>query len=217
MLHLRMNTPAFPSRLPAFTALLVLVGVLCAVSGCAQDGAETSSDEVRNASDETTSLASTPVADDVTDPTPAVSAAASTEAEKGVQEMIKEDGVHVVHFWAPWCPNAKNELDAGWGDLVRDNPDVSFVFVSIWNDNESGASVLSEYDIPERVSTMTLPDTGPSDNEEQRRRQFLGLPVTWSPSTWIFHKNGELAFAMNYGEMQMSTIQQLLDNTQADW
>ena len=71
--------------------------------------------------------------------------------------------------------------------------------------------------MPDRVSTLTLPDTGPSDNEELRRRQFLGFPVTWSPSTWIFHKNGELAFAMNYGEMEMDTIQQLIDNTRADW
>lgn len=220
MLHPRMNTPAFLSRLPAFTALLVLVGLLCSVSGCTQDGAEASAEDVRNASGETSGQAPSPAprpADDVTNPTPAVSAATPTEAEERVQEMLKEDGVHVVHFWAPWCPNAKNELEAGWGDLVRDNPDVSFAFVSIWNDGESGASVLSKYNIPERVVTMTLPDTGPRDNEDQRRRQFLGLPVTWSPSTWIFHKNGELAFAMNYGEMQMSTIQQLLDNTQADW
>ncbi|WP_143815306.1 TlpA family protein disulfide reductase [Longibacter salinarum] len=146
-----------------------------------------------------------------------MSAPAPTDAEKAVREMLKEDGVNVVHFWAPWCSNAKNELESGWGDLVRNNPDIDFVFISIWNDGESGASVLDQYDIPDRVTTLTLPDTGSSDNEDLRRRQFLGLPFTWSPSTWIFHQNGELAFAMNYGEMQMSTIQQLIDNTQADW
>ena len=140
-----------------------------------------------------------------------------TDAERAVQELLKEDGVHVVHFWAPWCPNAKNELEAGWGDLIRDNEDVSFVFVSIWNDGESGASVLSQYDIPDRVTTLTLPDTGPSDEKDKRRREFLGLPFTWSPSTWIFHQNGEIAFAMNYGEMKMSTVQALISNTQADW
>jgi hypothetical protein len=31
------------------------------------------------------------------------------------------------------------------------------------------------------------------------------------------HENGELAFALNYGEMSMETIQHLLDATQADW
>jgi hypothetical protein len=156
-------------------------------------------------------------ANDVTNPTPAVTADAPTEAEQAVQELLKQDGVHVVHFWAPWCSNAKNELRAGWGDLIRHNENVSFVFVTIWNDGEDGASVLSRYDIPDRVTTLTLPDTGPSDNKDKRRREFLGLPFTWSPSTWIFHENGELAFAMNYGEMEMSTVQTLIDNTQANW
>lgn len=154
---------------------------------------------------------------DVTEPRPALTARAPTGAEKKVRDMIQADGVHVVHFWAPWCPNARNELADGWGNLVRNNPEVNFVFITIWNDGESGTSVLNKYDVPDRVSTLTLPDTGPSDNEELRRRQFLGLPVTWSPSTWIFHQNGELAFAMNYGEMKMTTIQQLIDNTRADW
>lgn len=160
---------------------------------------------------------STDTIDDVTNPTPVLTADAPTEAEQAVQDLLKTDGVHIVHFWAPWCPNAENELKAGWGNLVSENPDVSFVFVSIWNDGESGASMLDRYDVPDRVTTLTLPDTGPSDNKDARRRQFLGLPFTWSPSTWIFHKNGELAFAMNYGEMKMSTVQTLIDNTQADW
>ncbi|HHP7238836.1 TlpA family protein disulfide reductase [Longibacter sp.] len=154
---------------------------------------------------------------DVTEPRPALTAPAPTAAEQEVREMLTSAGIHVVHFWAPWCPNARNELADGWGDLVRNNPDVNFVFITIWNDGESGASVLNKYDIPDRVSMLTLPDTGPSDNEDLRRRQFLGLPFTWSPSTWIFHQNGELAFAMNYGEMKMATIQQLIDNTRADW
>ncbi len=155
--------------------------------------------------------------DDVTNPTPVLSATVPTEAEAKVQDLLRADGVHVVHFWAPWCSNAKNELAAGWGDLIRENPDVNFVFVSIWNDGEDGTSVLDAYDIPERVPTLTLPDTGPSTDESARRRQFLGLPFTWSPSTWIFHDNGELAFAMNYGEMPMSTVQELIDSTRADW
>jgi hypothetical protein len=67
------------------------------------------------------------------------------------------------------------------------------------------------------VTTVAQPDLGPSDNEQNRRRSFLTHPVTWIPSTWIFHNNGELAFAMNYGEMEMSTIQSLIDATRTDW
>jgi thiol-disulfide isomerase/thioredoxin len=149
---------------------------------------------------------------------PAVEVTPKTSAESRVQERIGQDGVHVVHFWAPWCPNAKSELESGWSRLVQNNPDVSFVFVNIWNDAEPGSSLLNRYDLPtDRIVTLQQPDLGPSDQEANRRKTFLGIPVTWTPSTWIFHNRGELAFAMNYGEMEMKTIQALLDATQKDW
>ena len=153
----------------------------------------------------------------VTNPRPAVSVSPATEAEARVQDRIEEDGLHVVHFWAPWCANSKNELDNGWAGLVADNPEVSFTFVTVWNDNEDGAAMLDDYNLPDRVVEVTQPDLGPSDVEANRRYSFLSLPVTWIPSTWIFHSNGELAFAMNYGEMEMGTIQTLLDATRAEW
>jgi hypothetical protein len=149
--------------------------------------------------------------------TPATKVEPATEAERRVQDLIAEDGIHVVHFWAPWCPNSKNELGYGWSGLVEDNPNVTFTFVTVWNDAEPGASVLERYDIPDRVTELTQPDLGPSSDESQRRQAFLGMPVTWIPSTWIFHNNGELAFALNYGEMKMDTIQSLLDATRKDW
>lgn len=176
-----------------------------------------SSDEAPSRASGAGAASATVASGDPTTPTPVLNAATPTEAEARVQEMLKTDGVHVVHFWAPWCPNATNELKSGWAELVRQNPEVHFVFVSIWNDGEDGASVLDRYDVPPSVDVMALPDPGPSDDKSQRRRQFLGLPVTWSPSTWIFHQNGELAFAMNYGEMPMSTVQELIDVTRTDW
>jgi len=154
---------------------------------------------------------------EVTDPTPATSVAPTTEAETYVQNVISEGGVHVVHFWAPWCSNSRSELKNGWSDLVRDNPEVTFTFVTVWNDGEAGSSLLNDHDLPERVREVTQPDLGPSNDESNRRRSFLSHPVTWIPSTWIFHNNGELAFAMNYGEMEMNTIQSLLDVTRTDW
>lgn len=154
---------------------------------------------------------------EVTDPTPATSVAPTTEAETYVQNVISKGGVHVVHFWAPWCSNSRSELKNGWSDLVRDNPEVTFTFVTVWNDGEAGPSLLDEHDLPERVREVTQADLGPSNDESNRRRSFLSHPVTWIPSTWIFHNNGELAFAMNYGEMEMNTIQSLLDVTRTDW
>lgn len=153
----------------------------------------------------------------VTDSTPAISVSPTTEAEAFVQNRIQKDGLHVVHFWAPWCPNSRNELDNGWGTLVADNPNVTFTFVTVWNDNQDGVSVLNQYNLPERVAEVTQPDLGPSDTESNRRHSFLSIPMTWIPSTWIFHNNGELAFALNYGEMEMNTIQSLLDVTRKEW
>ena len=140
-----------------------------------------------------------------------------TEAEKRVQGIIAQDGVHVVHFWAPWCPNSKNELQNGWYEVVEQYEDVSFTFVTIWNDGESGAETLDRYAIPDRVVELTQPDHGPSEEEANRRKEFLDLPVTWIPTTWIFHNNGELAFAMNYGEMDMETLGHLISMTRKDW
>ena len=153
----------------------------------------------------------------VTNPTPAVTVSPSTSAEEHVQNVITQDGLHVVHFWAPWCVNSRNEFGNGWADLVTNNPNVTFTFVTVWNDGKDGDSTLNEYDLPDRVTEVTQPDLGPSKNEANRRQSFLSHPVTWIPSTWIFHNNGELAFALNYGEMKMSTIQSLIDVTRKDW
>lgn len=153
----------------------------------------------------------------VTNPRPAAAVSPATEAEAYVQEVIKKKGVHVVHFWAPWCNNSTRELANGWDELVTHNTDVTFTFVTVWNSGKDGATVLEKHDLPDRVTEVTQPDLGPSDQESNRRQSFLSHPVTWIPSTWIFHNKGELAFALNYGEMKMSTIQSLLDATKKDW
>jgi hypothetical protein len=210
----------------SLSTLLLSFLLVAALPAHAQDGSECPAGQLQPIDAEAsadsmnaTTDAGTPLArrSTVTDPTPAASVSPTTDAEAFVQDRIEKDGLHVVHFWAPWCPNSENELDNGWANLVADNPDVTFTFVTVWNDNEKGTAVLDDYGLPDRVVEVTQPDLGPSDDESNRRYSFLGLPVTWIPSTWIFHENGELAFAMNYGEMEMETIQSLLDATNADW
>jgi thiol-disulfide isomerase/thioredoxin len=209
-----------------FSTLLLSLLLATALPAHAQDdsacpagqlqpiSAEAPADSMRKTTSDGTPMAKRSA---VTDPRPAVSVSPTTDAEAVVQDRIEGDGLHVVHFWAPWCPNSENELANGWADLVANNPNVTFTFVTVWNDDETGTAVLNEYDLPDRVATVTQPDLGPSDNESNRRQSFLSHPVTWIPSTWIFHNNGELAFAMNYGEMEMGTIQSLLDATSAEW
>lgn len=137
-----------------------------------------------------------------------------TEAEQRVEDIISQEGVHVVHFWAPWCPNSRNELGYGWDELIKNNEDVRFTFVTVWEDGQtSDADTLAAYNVPAGTITMlTQPDS-----KDDRIKTFLGVPMTWIPTTWIFHNEGELAFAMNYGEMDMDTIQTLINATQKEW
>ena len=140
-----------------------------------------------------------------------------TEAEQTVEALIAEDGVHVVHFWAPWCGNSVAELQSGWYEVIEANEEVSFTFVTIWNDGETGQETLDRYAIPESVTVLAQPDRGPSDDRDNRRRTFLGHTLTWTPTTWVFRNNGTLAYAFNYGEVSPIMLQQALDDAQATW
>lgn len=143
--------------------------------------------------------------------------ASMTPAEKRVADLLKEDGIHVVHFWAPWCDNSIAELRNGWYELVERHPDVSVTFVTVWSDGQSGRETMDRYGLPARVVELTQEDFGPSEDRAQRRRSFLGLPVTWIPTTWVFHENGELAFAFNYGELEMDQLDRAIAATRSAW
>lgn len=201
-------------------ALLLSVGLLGAFPVHAQESnanCEAQSLSLDATSDSPPSSQTARSRSAVTDATPAVSVSPSTDAEETVQNIIEKDGLHVVHFWAPWCDNSTQELKNGWANLVQNHPDVTFTFVTVWNNGETGSALFDEYGLPNRITEIPQPDLGPSDNESNRRKRFLTHPVTWIPSTWIFHNNGELAFALNYGEMEMSTISSLLKTTRKDW
>jgi len=47
-------------------------------------------------------------------------------------------------------------------------------------------------------------------------KTFMGLPVTWIPTTWVF-KDGELRYALNYGELRFDMLQQLVRDSTNDW
>ncbi len=140
-----------------------------------------------------------------------------TAAERTVQQIIEGDGIHVVRFWNPRCGNSLSELQQGLFEVVENNPDVTFTFVTIWNDEVVGQDILDRYLIPERVAVLVQPDNGPSENRDNRRYEFLGVPVTWTPTTRIYHRNGVLAYAFNYGELLPEAFQQAIDNTRNTW
>ena len=82
-------------------------------------------------------------------------------------------------------------------------------------DGEVGESTLARYAVPERVARLVVPGVAPPKGE--RRTTFLGLPLTWIPSTWVFNRNGTLATAFNYGEATPAQLDAAIAGAASDW
>ncbi|MEO5719065.1 MAG: thioredoxin [Chthoniobacterales bacterium] len=142
-------------------------------------------------------------------------AAAPPSAEQQVAEAIKAPVVTVVHLWAPWCGNCLAELKSGgWTKTVKDNREVKFYFVSVWNSGEDGRAALAKYEIAQQPNVTIVADPGPRG--AGHIKQFAGLPVSWIPTTWIF-KGGDLRYALNYGEIRFPMLQQLISDSNSAW
>jgi thiol-disulfide isomerase/thioredoxin len=136
-------------------------------------------------------------------------------AEQKVLEAIKLRELSVVHLWAPWCSNCQAELkNGGWLKVVKDNPQVHFYFVSIWNGGEDGRAMLAKFQLPDQQNVTVLADPGPRGKDHIK--QFAGLPVSWIPTTWVY-KGGDLRYALNYGEVRFPVLQQFLEDSQSEW
>ena len=140
---------------------------------------------------------------------------ATSPAEQQVAEAIKGPALSVVHLWAPWCSNCQAELkNGGWLKMVKANPQVKFYFVSVWNSGDDGKPMLLKYEIANQPNVTILADPGPRKGEKIRR--FLDFPLSWIPTTWIF-KEGELRYALNYGEVRFDVLQQLVTDSNSEW
>ena len=143
------------------------------------------------------------------------SRAAEASAEQTVAEAVKGQTISVVHLWAPWCSNCQHELKSGgWTKIVKDNPSVKFYFVSIWNSGGDGREMLAKYDLTQQPNVNVLADPGPRGAGHIQK--FLGLPVSWIPTTWVF-KGGDLRYALNYGEIRFPMLQQMITDSSAEW
>jgi hypothetical protein len=140
---------------------------------------------------------------------------AQSPAERKVSEALKSPDLTVVHLWAPWCSNCQTELKSGgWTKIVKDNPQVKFYFVSVWNGGGDGRAMLKKFDIGDQSNVAVVADTGPRGSNHIR--QFAGLPVSWIPATWIY-KGGDLRYALNYGEVRFDELQQFLEDSKSEW
>jgi thiol-disulfide isomerase/thioredoxin len=137
-------------------------------------------------------------------------------AEQKILDAIRSPDVSVVHLWAPWCSNCQVELKSGgWLKMTKDNPQVKFYFVSIWNNGEDGRAMLQRFQITAQQNVTILADPGPRKGDN-KIKQFAGMPLSWIPTTWIY-KGGDLRYALNYGEVRFPVLQQFLEDSQSEW
>src|ERR1043165_9812955 len=140
---------------------------------------------------------------------------AESPIEQKVLEASRSPDLSVVHLWAPWCSNCQAELKSGgWLETVKENPQVKFYFVSVWNSGEDGRAALTKAEIASQPNVTILADPGP--RREGKIKRFLDLPLSWIPTTWIF-KGGDLRYALNYGEVRFDILQQFLADSQSEW
>jgi thiol-disulfide isomerase/thioredoxin len=141
---------------------------------------------------------------------------AESSAEQRILEAIKSPDLTVVHLWAPWCSNCQAELKSGgWLKMVKDNPQVKFYFVSVWNNGEDGHAILQKFQITDQANVTILADSGPRKGEN-KIKQFAGMSLSWIPTTWIY-KGGDLRYALNYGEVRFPVLQQFLEDSKSEW
>lgn len=140
---------------------------------------------------------------------------APLEAE--VSALIAGPQVTIVHFWAPWCPNCKAEMGPdGWAKFIADNPEVKFVFLNIWHKGQDPLPKLTAAGLGAQPNLTLLTHPNASRLKAERVNGFLGLPITWVPTTWVF-KDGKLRYALNYGEMRFGLLQQLVNDARDGW
>ena len=144
------------------------------------------------------------------------SALAVSPAEQQLAEALKAPELSVVHLWAPWCSNCQAELKTGgWPKMIKENPQVKFYFVSVWNSGDDGRAMLTKFEIAGQPNVTILADPGPRRGDDKIKR-FLDLPLSWIPATWIF-KGGDLHYALNYGEVRFDVLQQFLTDSNSKW
>ena len=145
----------------------------------------------------------------------ATSLHAESPAEQKVVDATKSPGLSVVHLWAPWCSNCQAELkNGGWLAMVKENPQVNFYFVSVWNGGEDGRAMLKKFEIADQPNVTILADPGPRG--DKHIKQFAAMPLSWIPTTWIY-KGGDLRYALNYGEVRFPVLQQFLEDSKSEW
>ncbi len=143
---------------------------------------------------------------------------AADPLEMQVADLVAGPQVTVVHFWAPWCPNCRAELDpvTGWAKFLQENPAVKVVFINVWHKGQDPAPRLTAAGLGAQPNLLLLTHPNASRLAADRLNKFMGLPLTWVPTTWVF-REGKLRVAFNYGEIRFPILQQMVDDARNEW
>ena len=137
--------------------------------------------------------------------------------EQALLERVAKPDVTVVHLWAPWCPNCRNEMTPnGWAKFLADHPAVQVVFVNIWHASQDPAPKLKAGGLGGQPNFVALTHPNGSRLADEKLDHLLGLPVTWVPTTWVF-RAGKLRYALNYGEVRFDMLHQMVEDAATKW
>lgn len=147
---------------------------------------------------------------------PAGAASSDTPVDRQVADAIKSSEITIVHLWAPWCTNCMVELkDGGWTSFIEANPEVHFIFVTVWSDKD-GRDVLEKSGVAEKANVTILSHPNTKRSGSDRVHSFVGMPVTWVPTTGVF-KDGKMYYYLGYGEIHFPLLQQLIRDSRNAW
>jgi thiol-disulfide isomerase/thioredoxin len=142
--------------------------------------------------------------------------AESVALEKEVAEIVSGSQVTVVHFWAPWCSNCREEMRPdGWAKFVNDNAAVKVIFINVWHGRQDPAPKLAAAELGTQENFLARDHPNQTAGAEKVGK-FLGQPLEWVPTTWVY-RDGKLRYALNYGEIRFEMLQQMVRDAARGW
>jgi len=95
-----------------------------------------------------------------------------------------------------------------WSTFLELNRDVKFIFVTV-RSMDDGKAMLAENGLGKQENLTILHHPNHVKKGEGVIQAFMDIPLTWVPTTWVF-RDGELRYALNYGEVRFPLLQQLI-------
>jgi thiol-disulfide isomerase/thioredoxin len=136
------------------------------------------------------------LSDDLTigDKAPALSVSKWVKGES--LSALEPGKVHVVEFWATWCGPCRTSIPH-LTDLQKQNSDVNFIGVSIWEDDTSGVEPFVKEmgdKMGYRVGLDQVPE-GKSGNEGRMATEWMqAAGESGIPSSFLIDKEGTIAW-----------------------